>query len=144
MGLSLAPMGAFLAVSAQFSLAPLLFSAAVLFWVAGFDIIYSLQDDEFDSSHQLYSIPVAFGRKNALLLSRFLHILTATSLFYAGQQLETQYLYWIGFIFFSLLLLYQQSLVSEKNFSKVNLAFFTTNGIASIVFGAFVILEILF
>lgn len=144
LGLSLAPIGAFLAVSAQFSLAPLLFSAAVLFWVAGFDIIYSLQDDKFDSAHHLHSIPVALGRKNALLLSRFLHIITATSLFYAGQQLETQYLYWIGFILFSLLLFYQHSLVSEKNLSKVNLAFFTTNGIASIIFGAFVILEILF
>ena len=144
LGLSLAPIGAFLAVSAQFSLAPLLFSASVLFWVAGFDIIYSLQDDKFDSAHQLHSIPVALGRKNALLLSRFLHILTATSLFYVGQLLETQYLYWIGFKLFSLLLIYQHSLVSDNNLSKVNIAFFTTNGIASIIFGVFVILELLF
>ena len=103
-----------------------------------------MQDDKFDSAHQLHSVPVALGRKNALLLSRFLHLLTAASLFYEGQLLETQYLYWIGFVIFSLLLFYQHSLVSEKNLSKVNLAFFTTNGIASIIFGAFVISELLF
>ena len=74
LGLSLAPIGAFLAVSAQFSLAPLLFSAAVLFWVAGFDIIYSLQDDKFDSAHHLHSIPVALGRKNTLVESFFTFI----------------------------------------------------------------------
>jgi len=142
LGLSLAPIGAYLAVSAEFALAPILFSVAVLFWVAGFDIIYSLQDDEFDSAHQLNSIPVALGRKNAVLLSRFLHFLTACILLFAGQRIETQYLYWVGFVIFTLLLLYQHSLVSEKNLSKVNLYFFTTNGIASIIFGVFVILEI--
>lgn len=144
LGLSLAPIGAFLAVSTQFSLTPVLLSVAVLFWVAGFDIIYSLQDDKFDSAHQLHSIPVALGRKNSLMLSRFLHLLTTASLFYTGQLLETQFLYWIGFVIFILLLFYQHSLVSEKNLSKVNLAFFTTNGIASIIFGLFVILELLF
>ena len=143
LGLSLAPIGAYLAVSAEFSVAPIFFSIAVLFWVAGFDIIYSLQDDKFDNEHRLHSIPVALGRKNALILSRFLHLITATSLFYAGQIIETQYLYWIGFVIFTLLLFYQHSIVSEKNLSKVNLAFFTTNGIASIIFGVFVILELL-
>jgi len=144
LGLSLAPIGAYLAVSAQFSLSPLLFSVAVLFWVAGFDIIYSLQDDKFDSVHQLHSIPVALGRKNALLLSRFLHIITVCSLFYAGQLFETIHMYWVGYVIFILLFLYQHRLVSENNLSKINLAFFTTNGIASIIFGLFVILELLF
>ena len=97
LGLSLAPIGAYLAVSAQFSLTPLLFSVAVLFWVSGFDIIYSLQDDKFDSENELHSIPVALGRKNALLLSRFLHIITVCSLFYAGQLFETTHFYWMGF-----------------------------------------------
>ena len=70
LGLSLAPIGAFLAVSSIF-ISTLLFSVAVLFWVAGFDIIYSLQDDKFDSAHQLHSIPVALGRKNTLVESFF-------------------------------------------------------------------------
>ena len=143
LGLSLAPIGAYLAVSAQFSLTPLLFSVAVLFWVSGFDIIYSLQDDKFDSENELHSIPVALGRKNALLLSRFLHIITVCSLFYAGQLFETTHFYWMGFVLFTLLLFYQHSLVSENNLSKINIAFFTTNGIASIIFGFFVILELL-
>ena len=143
LGLSLAPIGAYLAVSAQFSLTPLLFSLAVLFWVSGFDIIYSLQDDKFDSENELHSIPVALGRKNALILSRFLHIITVCSLFYAGQLFETTHIYWVGFVLFTLLLFYQHSLVSENNLSKINLAFFTTNGIASIIFGLFVILELL-
>ena len=143
LGLSLAPIGAYLAVSAEFSVAPILFSIAVLFWVAGFDIIYSLQDDKFDNEHKLHSIPVALGRKKALMLSRFLHLITAASLFYAGQIIKTHYLYWIGFVIFTLLLFYQHTIVSEKNHSKVNLAFFTTNGIASIIFGVFVILELL-
>lgn len=144
LGLSLAPLGAFLAVSEQFSLTPIFFSTAVLFWVSGFDIIYSLQDEKFDSKNQLHSIPAALGRKNSLLISRLLHILTTFSLFYAGQQLETKYMYWIGFSIFTLLLFYQHSLVSENNLSKVNFAFFTTNGIASIIFGVFVIFELLF
>ena len=143
LGLSLAPLGAYLAVSAEFAILPILFSISVLFWVAGFDIIYSLQDDTFDSQHKLHSIPVALGRKNALLMSRFLHLLTASSLLLAGTLFETQLLYWIGYSIFTLLLAYQQSIVSEKNLSKVNIAFFTTNGIASIIFGVFVVLEIL-
>lgn len=142
LGLSLAPLGAYLAVSSEFNLIPILFSVAVLFWVAGFDIIYSLQDDEFDSQHKLHSIPVAIGRKNALMLSRFLHLLTTVCLWFAGTLFETHILYWIGFILFSLLLAYQHTIVSEKNLSKVNIAFFTTNGIASIIFGVFVILEL--
>ncbi|MDB0006989.1 putative 4-hydroxybenzoate polyprenyltransferase [Flavobacteriales bacterium] len=143
LGLALAPLGAYLAVSGEFALSPILFSVAVLFWVSGFDIIYALQDDTFDKENKLNSIPVFLGRKKALNLSKFFHIITFLSLAYAGVLLEIHLLYWIGFALFSALLIYQHTIISEKDLSRVNLAFFTTNGIASVVFGVFVILDFL-
>ena len=143
LGLALAPLGAYLAVSGEFALTPILFSIAILFWVSGFDIIYALQDDTFDKENKLNSIPVFLGRKKALNLSKFFHLITFLSLAYAGVLLEINLLYWIGFTLFSALLIYQHTIISEKDLSRVNLAFFTTNGIASVVFGVFVILDFL-
>jgi len=143
LGLALAPIGAYLAVSGEFNIIPLFFSAAVLFWVSGFDIIYSLQDEEFDKTHELHSIPVLLGKKNALMLSNILHLLTFSALSIAGSLGEFSLYYWIGFWSFSALLVYQHTLVKHNDLSKVNLAFFTTNGIASIIFGAFVIADLL-
>jgi len=144
LGLALAPIGAYLAVSGKFDVVPLLFSAAVLFWVSGFDIIYSLQDEGFDKEQKLHSIPVLIGTKNALNLSKILHFLTFSSLNIAGSLGDFSLYYWIGFGIFTTLLVYQHILVKHNDLSKINLAFFTTNGIASIIFGAFVIFEILF
>jgi 4-hydroxybenzoate polyprenyltransferase len=143
LGLALAPIGAYLAVSGEFNIIPLLFSAAVLFWVSGFDIIYSLQDEEFDKAQELHSIPVLIGKRNALTLSTLLHFLTFSALSIAGSLGEFGLYYWIGFWIFSALLVYQHTLVKHNDLSKVNLAFFTTNGIASIIFGTFVIADIL-
>ncbi len=143
LGLALAPIGAYLAVSGEFNFIPLFFSAAVLFWVSGFDIIYSLQDEEFDKTHELHSIPVLLGKKNALMLSNILHFLTFSALSIAGSLGEFSLYYWIGFWSFSALLVYQHTLVKHNDLSKVNLAFFTTNGIASLIFGAFVIADLL-
>lgn len=144
LGLALAPIGAYLAVSGEFNIIPLFFSAAVLFWVSGFDIIYSLQDEEFDKTHKLHSIPVLLGKKNALMLSNILHLLTFSVLSIAGSLGDFSLYYWIGFWIFSALLVYQHTLVKHNDLSKVNLAFFTTNGIASLIFGAFVIVDLLF
>ena len=144
LGLALAPIGAYLAVSGEFNIIPLFFSAAVLFWVSGFDIIYSLQDEEFDKTHKLHSIPVLLGKKNALMLSNILHLLTFSALSIAGSLGDFSLYYWIGFSIFSALVVYQHTLVKENDLSKVNLAFFTTNGIASLIFGAFVITDLLF
>ncbi len=141
--LSLAPIGSYLAVSGQFNLLPILFSFSVIFWVSGFDIIYALQDEEFDKSQKLYSIPVLLGRKNALVISRIFHILTIIILVITGEFGEFNYLYWIGLSIFSILLYYQQSLIRINNISNVNIIFFTTNGIASIVFSTFVILDLI-
>ena len=143
LGLSLAPIGAYLAVSGEFDIIPLLFSAAVLFWVSGFDIIYSLQDEEFDKNQKLHSIPVPIGKKNALNLSKLLHFITFSALSIAGYLGEFSFYYWIGFWIFTALLIYQHTLVKENDLSKINLAFFTTNGIASIIFGTFVIIDLL-
>ena len=142
-GLSLTPIGAYLAVNGSFSALPLLFSLVVLLWVSGFDIIYALQDEEFDKAEHLYSIPVLLGKKNALKLSQILHSLTFVTLLYIGFVYEFQIYYWIGCIIFSSLLIYQHSLVKLDNLKKIDIIFFTTNGIGSIIFGIFVILDLI-
>jgi 4-hydroxybenzoate polyprenyltransferase len=141
-GLSLAPIGAYLAVTGEFAWLPLFFSFAVLFWVSGFDIIYALQDEEFDRSKDLHSIPVRLGRKGALLLSTFLHVCSALFVIYAGYYAQFNIWYWIGVVVFCGLLVYQHLLVKPNDLSKVNLAFFTTNGVASVVFAVFVLLDL--
>ena len=143
LGLALAPIGAYLAVSGKFDIVPLLFSAAVLFWVSGFDIIYSLQDEDFDKEQKLHSVPVLIGKKNALNLSKILHSLTFSALILAGLLGDFSLYYWIGFGIFTTLLVYQHILVKHNDLSKINLAFFTTNGIASVIFGVFVIVDLL-
>jgi 4-hydroxybenzoate polyprenyltransferase len=139
LGLSLAPVGAYLAVTGQFDWIPVLLGVGVLFWVAGFDIIYALQDSDFDKEKGLFSIPSFFGKSKALIISRFLHALCALALSLSIkliiEQLGLQYGFGLaGLAVFCTLLLYQHSLIKANDLSKVNLAFFTTNGIASIVF----------
>jgi len=140
-GLSLAPIGAYIAVTNEFHMIPICISAAVLFWVSGFDIIYALQDEEFDKGQKLNSIPVKMGRVGALQFSRVLHILSASSLFMAGFLMQAEWLYWIGYVVFISLLIYQHTLVKPNDLTKVNLAFFTTNGIASVIFATFFLLN---
>jgi 4-hydroxybenzoate polyprenyltransferase len=141
-GLSLAPIGAYLAVTGEFKWLPLFFSFAVICWVSGFDIIYALQDEEFDRSQSLYSLPVAFGKKSALNISNVLHGIAIIFLITAGLTLPFGYIYWIGTIIFSTLIVYQHTLVKSYDLSKVNLAFFTTNGIASLIFAGFAITDL--
>lgn len=141
-GLSLAPIGAFLAVTGEWALLPLLFSFAVICWVSGFDIIYSLQDVDFDQSHQLYSIPAWMGKSKALRFSEFLHLGSALFVIIAGWYGGFGLWYWLGVIIFTGMLLYQHSVVKPHDLSKVNLAFMTANGIASVVFSAFVITDL--
>ncbi len=145
LGLSLSPIGAYLAVTASFDLLPILFSCIVLFWVGGFDIIYALQDESFDKKFNLHSIPVLLGTKNALRFARFLHVLTASILVYiAANYFYNSYLFYIAVFVFISLLLNQHRLVKANDLSKINLAFFTNNGIASVIFGTLTILELLF
>ena len=143
-GLSLAPIGAYIAVTGQFSLLPILFSITVLCWVSGFDIIYALQDEDFDKQHQLHSIPAAVGKTKALRISELLHLLSASCVVYAGMYGHFGIWYWCGVAVFIGLLIYQHILVKPNDLSKVNMAFFTTNGIASVVFAVFVLLDLFF
>lgn len=143
LSLSLAPIGAYLAFTGKFALLPLLFSFIVLFWVAGFDIIYALQDEEFDKSYNLKSIPVKFGRKNAVLLSIIFHSVSTLLVLYIGFFHNFGFYYWLGAIIFIGLLIYQHFFVKTNDLSKINIAFFTTNGIASIIFATFVIVDCL-
>jgi 4-hydroxybenzoate polyprenyltransferase len=142
-GLSLAPMGAYLAVTGYFNLLPILFSLTVIFWVSGFDIIYALQDEEFDKSQQLYSIPVWLGKARALRVSEFLHLLCAAAIIIAGYYGRFGWLYWLGVSIFVAMLIYQHSIVKPNDLKRVNLAFMTANGIASVVFAGFVISDLL-
>ncbi len=142
LGLSLAPIGAYLAVTGRFDLLPILFSLAVIFWVSGFDIIYALQDEEFDRSQQLHSIPAALGKNKALLVSRLLHVFSAASVIVAGFYGDFGTWYWIGVLVFAGMLVYQQSIVKPDDLSKVNIAFMTANGIASVVFAVLVIMDL--
>jgi 4-hydroxybenzoate polyprenyltransferase len=142
LGLSLAPIGAYLAVTGQFALLPIIFSLAVLFWVSGFDIIYALQDEEFDKSQQLYSIPAWLGKSNALRVSEFLHLLSAMAILIAGWYGNFGWLYFVGTGIFIIMLGYQHSVVKPNDLRKVNLAFMTANGIASVVFAIFVVADL--
>lgn len=142
LGLSLAPIGAYLAVTGVFDLLPILFSLTVLAWVSGFDIIYALQDEEFDRENGLHSIPVLLGRRKALRVSEVLHVLAAVFLVMAGILGGSGWWYWLGAGVFLTMLVYQHSIVSPSDLSRVNIAFMTANGVASVVFAVFVMLDL--
>lgn len=142
LGLSLAPIGSYLAITGKFDVLPVLFSLTVLCWVSGFDIIYALQDEEFDKSQHLHSIPVLLGKKKALQLSTFLHFLCAGCIIIAGVYNQAGFLYWLGVVVFCGMLVYQHSIVSPVDLRRVNVAFMTANGVASIIFSAMVIADL--
>lgn len=141
LGLSLAPIGAYIAVTGVFNLVPVLYSFAVLFWVSGFDIIYALQDEDFDKGEKLHSIPAALGVRNALKLSVVLHVLSAVCVILPVFFTPFSWIYYIGVAFFCFMLIYQHLLVKPNDISKVNRAFATTNGIASVVFAVCFLLD---
>jgi len=142
LGLGLAPIGAYIAVTGQFDILPAIFSLVVFTWASGFDIIYSLQDDDFDRSANRYSIPSLTGRKNALIISSVLHTITFITALFAGFYSEAGILYWAGALIFSGLLLYQHLIVKHDDLSRVTLAFGTTNGVASVIFSVLVIADL--
>ncbi|MCX8079748.1 MAG: putative 4-hydroxybenzoate polyprenyltransferase [Bacteroidia bacterium] len=142
-GLSLAPVGAYLAVKGTFHWLPVLFGLVVLFWVSGFDILYALPDADFDRSQGLFSIPSIIGIKRAMAMSKILHGLAFLFLCIIGYFFSWGFLYYIGALIFSILMFYQHRLVKPDDFSRINLAFGTLNGWASVIFGALVIGDIL-
>ena len=142
LGLSLAPIGAYLVVTGEFNIVPIFFSLAVLCWVSGFDIIYALQDEEFDRENNLKSIPAWLGTKKALLVSSCLHALAVVFISLPLLYTDLSWFYAAGIFFFIALLIYQHLLVKPNDLSKVNRAFFTTNGIASVIFAVFFLLDV--
>jgi 4-hydroxybenzoate polyprenyltransferase len=138
-GLSLAPIGAYLSLVEAFNWLPVLFSCIVFTWVSGFDIIYALQDRDFDISQGLNSIPAALGLRSALNVSNLLHAATGLLVIFAGFYGHFNWIYWIGAAIFIAMLVYQHLLVKPTDLSRVNMAFATTNGIASICFAVFTI-----
>ena len=143
-GLAIAPVGGYLAVTGHWS-SPwwllVALASAVAAWVAGFDILYSLQDVEFDRSQRLYSIPAAVGESRALTLARALHVVAVLALLAAGIAAGAGVSYWVGVGVVAALLDYEHSLVRPGDLSRLAAAFFTMNGVISIVFFGFVLLE---
>ena len=143
LGLSLAPIGAYIAVTGSFALLPLIYSLLVLTWVSGFDVIYSLQDDQFDRKTGLYSIPAVMSRRRALGISVALHAMTMLMAVAAGITGHGGVIYWAGALIFAAMLTYQHLIVTPDDLSRVNLAFGTTNGIAGIIYGLAVVADLL-
>jgi len=141
LGLALAPIGAYLVVAGEFAMLPVYFSLAVLCWVSGFDIIYALQDEEFDRENNLNSIPAWLGKEKALNVSSIFHVMAVVFVTMPYIVSDLSWFYLAGVLFFIILLIYQHQLVKPNDLSKVNRAFFTTNGIASVVFAAFFLLD---
>jgi len=143
-GLSIAPVGGYLAITGRWS-SPwwmlIALAIAVASWVAGFDILYALQDVSFDKENGLYSVPSTFGEANALGIARMLHFTTVVGLALAGVGAGAGVVYFAGVVVAALLLLYEHSLVKVNDFSRLDAAFFTMNGVISIVFLGFVFTE---
>ena len=143
-GLSIAPVGGYLAITGHWSdpwWMLIALAIAVATWVGGFDILYALQDVSFDRENGLYSVPATFGEANALGIARVLHLTTVAALALAGVGAGAGILYFAGVLVAGLLLLYEHSLVRADDFSRLDAAFFTMNGVISIVFLGFVFTE---
>ena len=144
LGLGIAPVGGYLAVTGHWAepwwMLPVL-AGAVMTWVGGFDILYALQDVEFDREHALHSIPAAIGQSHALLVARLLHAATVACLALVGVAAGAGWLYATGVLVAAALLLYEHSLVRADDLSRLDAAFFTMNGIISIAFFGFVLVE---
>ncbi len=142
LGLGLAPLGAYMVVTGAFHIVPVFYSLAVLCWVSGFDIIYAMQDEEFDRNHQLNSIPAKYGGKKALQISSWLHVLSAIFVVLPLAFIDLSWFYYAGLASYFALLVYQHQIVSPTDLRRVDRAFMTTNGIASVVFAIFFLLDI--
>ncbi|MFI3266220.1 MAG: UbiA-like polyprenyltransferase [Rikenellaceae bacterium] len=143
LSLAIAPVGAYIAVAGKFAPLPMVLSVLVITWVSGFDIIYALQDAEFDSEHKLNSIPSKLGLKNSLIVSSLLHVVSIAVVLVIAFMIDAGILYYIGAAIFSLLMVYQHSIVKANDLSRVTLAFGTVNGVASVIYGIFTIADLL-
>ncbi len=141
--LGIAPIGAWIAVRASLELAPFLLGFAVVFWLFGFDILYALQDTEFDQEVGLHSIPSRFGNARAIVISRMGHIVMLALLIAFGFAAHLHAIYFLGVAAVAILVAYEQSLVKPNDLSKLNFAFFNLNGYISMGFFAFTLADVL-
>ncbi len=141
LALAIAPMAAYIAVTGEFAVAPLILSGVVLTWVGGFDIIYAMQDAEFDRARGLHSIPARFSGWGALTISALLHVVSLVGVCYLGYWCDLGVLYWIGAGLFGAVLMLEHLLVTPTRQTNIGIAFGTLNGIASLVFATFTILS---
>ena len=138
-----APMGAWIAVTGRFEFPALVLGLAVLSWLVGFDILYALQDMEFDRTAGLHSVPQRFGVRTSLLISRLAHLVTMTCLFWLYALLPVGMTYLLGVLIALGLIVYEHSLVREDDLSKLNIAFFNMNGYISVTIFLFTLLDVL-
>ncbi len=139
----LAPVGAWAAITNDLPLEAWLLGAAVAVWVAGFDVLYALFDLEHDRAHGLHSVPARFGVPAAFAVSRACHVATVVFLVLAGLTIGVGVLYWLGVAVVAGLLLYEHSLVSPRDTSRLDMAFFTLNGVISVTFFLFVLADVI-
>ncbi|MEX2460823.1 MAG: UbiA-like polyprenyltransferase [Paenibacillaceae bacterium] len=140
--IALAPLGGWVAVTGRIDLVSLVFYFTVAFWTAGFDVIYACQDIEHDRKEGLYSIPSRFGIPKALFLAKLFHVLTAVGFMSLYFLTALSWVYFAGIILAYLILIYEHRLVSPKDLSKLNTAFFTMNGILSVLMFTFTFIDL--
>ncbi|PLW93954.1 MAG: 4-hydroxybenzoate octaprenyltransferase [Marinilabiliales bacterium] len=143
MGLGIAPVAAFIAVTGNFSIPLIFLGVGVMLWTAGFDIIYALQDLDFDKKENLHSIPVKLGEKNSKILALLTHIVSTGLIIYFWFGYSGKVIPGIGTLLFSILVFYQHIIVHRHGLSKINLAFFTLNGMAGLLLGLAYLIEFL-
>jgi len=139
--LGAAASGGWLAVSGEFSVPVVLWGLSVVFWVAGFDVIYAIQDIDFDRENKLFSIPALLGIKNSLLTSKIFHLFTVILLVILGLVYTVGIFYWLGIVFVACMLFWEHSLLKENDLSRIDAAFFNINGYVSIGIFVFILLD---
>lgn len=142
--LGIAPIGAYIAVCGTIGIVPILLSGLVITWVAGFDIIYSLQDREFDRANNLHSIASRFSVRGAIAISIILHLISIYALFIIGIYSGAGVLYWIGAAIFTTLTTYQHIIVTPKKLDRIGAMFGLVNGATSLIYGLFTIADMVY
>ncbi len=138
----LIPVAVSVALKETVELSMITLGLAMAFWVSGFDILYALQDVDFDRKVGLYSIPAKFGVRNSIIISRIFHLFTFLFLIITGVLANMGFIYFIGVFILSVFLIYEHLLIKPDDLSKLNKAFFTVNGYVSIIFFVFVVVDI--
>jgi len=143
LALSIAPIGAWMAIRGELTVPIALLGLSVGVWIAGFDIIYGCQDVAFDKKNGLHSVPVHFGLQGALTIAKVMHVMSIIGFFMMGQLMHMQWVYYIGVIIAAIVLGYQHSIVSPTDFSRVTQAYFMRNGMVSFALLIFTILSMI-